>query len=77
MAPDGSAGKEEVLELKNELKERKEAGYRFKTKIQEYRAKIEEREKWMTRFWKERLTYLGIISGLVVGLVSSVIVMLT
>ena len=48
-----------------------------KAKIHEYRAKIEERERWMTRFWKERLTYICIIIGFVVGLVSIVIVMLT
>jgi molecular chaperone GrpE (heat shock protein) len=76
MVPGAAVGKEEVLELKNELKELKEAGYKFKKEFQEYKAKIEEREKWIHRFWKERVTYISIIVGLVVGLVTIAIMLM-
>ena len=75
MVPGEAVGKEEVLELRNELKELKEVGYKFRKEFQEYKAKNEEREKWMNRFWKERLMYISIIVGLVMGLISIVIMM--
>jgi hypothetical protein len=44
MLPGERVGKEEVLELKNELRELKEASYKFKKESQEYKAKHGERE---------------------------------
>ncbi len=59
--PDGFDPREEIYKLKKEF--------------QEYKAKIEEREKWMNRFWKERLMYISIIVGLVMGFISIRIMM--
>ena len=45
MVPGEAPGKEEVSELRNELKELKESSYKLKKEFQEYKAKHEGREK--------------------------------
>jgi hypothetical protein len=45
MVPGEGVRKEEVLELRNELKELKESSYKLRKEFQEYKAKHEEREK--------------------------------
>jgi hypothetical protein len=60
--PDGFDPREEIFKLRKEF--------------QEYRAKNEERERWIQRFWRERITYISIIVGLVVGMVSIGIMMI-